>query len=962
MNCPACGTTSGPPSEQLERRIDSPSPGEPRWGPGATACPACGAALPCSCVGCGRPLVAADGEVCSNCRTERLPDPIDPRELFPHVDDPRSAGDQPMFDLGPRFIDRGGALAALEASVRGAIERNRIAFLLVTGEPGMGKSRLVAELWRRVGAAVPEARLLAGSCAFSRSVIAEVLESRFAISPSDDAAAKLAKITAGVGDLLPEARVTEVAHLLAHLMRVPIPESPVLEPLSTLPQRLETRTFMALRRFFAADAQIRPLCLCFENLDSAHPETINLIHYLAAGLENAPVTIVGTASPDLAEYHPSFGDIDVPLMRIELGPLSDADADALVAALGAPLSHIPEALLLRARALASSPRAIYELFRLLLETDTITYTRGAWHIDEARLASTSAPTSHDELSALRIAGMPAADRDILERAACVGESFWLDAVVALTRMAAPQADPDGPRLSDIAQAGDHTRVTVAEALARLAEREWIVEAPVSSMPGEREYRFVYPNLWATTYARIDEARRRASHRAVAQWLELRPEGRDAAQQEEIGRHLGLAGDGAGASARLRRAADAARQGFFNDKAIRLYTQALTHLAEADVAARIHLWHDLGSVYELCGRFEAALGAFERMLRLSWVCAARTKAAVAFNKMGRVWRRRGNLELALEYLERGQELFDQAGDARGIAGSLDDIGHVLYLLGRYDDAHAKVQAGLDLRGKDGDRRSVAHSLSNLGNIQKNRGRIGEALGCHTEALELRRAINDRAGVISSLNNLAVLAFERGDLHEARSGWEHALTEAENIGSLSLQALALTNLGELALVEGRPEEARSRLEDALDIAEDIDEVLLSSEATRNLALLEHSLGNTEAARELAQDAHDAASQSGLREAEGRALLALAEVQRGALFDADTDQPTAGTADHYFERGVALLRDLGNNTDLARALERFGRHKLEAGHTDQGVTLLREAEALYARLGMKQAQTLSALLSAL
>ena len=144
-----------------------------------------------------------------------------------------------------------------------------------------------------------------------------------------------------------------------------------------------------------------------------------------------------------------------------------------------------------------------------------------------------------------------------------------------------------------------------------------------------------------------------------------------------------------AAACYRRAADAARAKFINEKAIRLYARALTCLGEDDLAARIHLWHDLGSVYELKGDFEAALGAFERMLRLAWVVASRTKAAVAFNKMGRVWRRKGDLKLALEYLKRGQELFEQAGDARGIAGSFDDIGRVHYLIGNYDEAFEEV---------------------------------------------------------------------------------------------------------------------------------------------------------------------------------------------------------------------------------------------------------------------------------
>ncbi|HLU65430.1 MAG TPA: tetratricopeptide repeat protein, partial [Kofleriaceae bacterium] len=502
-----------------------------------------------------------------------------------------------------------------------------------------------------------------------------------------------------------------------------------------------------------------------------------------------------------------------------------------------------------------------------------------------------------------------------------------------------------------------TRASAATAMAHLIEREWVVEVEASSVPGERELRYAYPYLWSTVYDGIDPDRRRAYHRVVAQYLELRPEGRAAMAQEDVARHLELAGDASGAAARYRRAADFARQSFFNERAIRLYSQALACLGEADLAQRIHLWHDLGSVYELKGDYEAALGGFERMLRLAWVCASRTKAAVAFNKMGRVWRRKGDLKLALEYLERGLELFEQADDHRGIAGSLDDIGSVLYLLGRYDQAYEKVTQGLARRGRGGDKRSIAHSLSNLGNIQKDRGRFPEALNCHREALEIRRAIGDRAGVIASLNNLGVLAFERGDYAEAREGWEQALTEAEDIGALPLQALALCNLGELALGEDRAEEARRRLEEAQGIAQEVDDRRLQVEATRNLALLEHAAGDGPRARQLALRAYQVAASAGLRDHEGRALLTLGQVFRGtALMDdektVEVERPgEPPMADTYFARGVELLRQIGNESELARGLERYGRYKIERGDTGDGVALLREALAIFSKLGMKE-----------
>src|SRR5207302_4651313 len=136
----------------------------------------------------------------------------------------------------------------------------------------------------------------------------------------------------------------------------------------------------------------------------------------------------------------------------------------------------------------------------------------------------------------------------------------------------------------------------------------------SSVSGERELRFAYPNLWQLVYKNLDEAKRRVYHAVVARWLELHPEGRAPAAQEEIARHLALAGDAREAATRYRRAAEAARNQYQNEKAIRLFDSALACIgsqASGDSAARIYLWHDLGSVYELIGDFEAALGAFER---------------------------------------------------------------------------------------------------------------------------------------------------------------------------------------------------------------------------------------------------------------------------------------------------------------------------------------------------------------
>ncbi len=172
------------------------------------------------------------------------------------------------------------------------------------------------------------------------------------------------------------------------------------------------------------------------------------------------------------------------------------------------------------------------------------------------------------------------------------------------------------------------------------------------------------------------------------------------------------------------------------------------------------------------------------------------------------------------------------------------------------------------------------------------------------------------------------------------------------------MVLSNLGELALVENKLEEARSRLEDALEIIEDIEDRQLESECCRNLALLENQLGNGDHARQLAERAHRVAERAGLREKEGLALLALGQVASGSLFDADRTQvdgllPDQLPAEGFFKRGVDLLHSIGNDAEYTRGLEIYGRFQIENGRELAGKDMLREALAVFVRLGMKRAE---------
>lgn len=859
------------------------------------------------------------------------------------------------YELRTRFTGRTTALTQLHELTRKAFEDRELGFAVVIGEPGMGKSRLINELVSRVRSEHPTTRLFHGVAdenAHAYGPVARALTARFGIVAGEDAQASRDKLAVELAEVLDSERLPEVAHLIAHLLRVPFEDSPIVTPIVGSPQRLEARLFMALKRFLVAESERYPLLIAIENLEQCGADTINFVHYLAAGLHGHRVTIIGTATSALAAKHPAFGAGDVTPMRVEIGPLSPSESEDLLRDLCKQLEGVPAVLSAHVRTMNGSPRAIYELVRLLLETSCIVRESLSWRIDERALAAISLPKTYEELVVARLRAMEPLERRTLEMGATVGDTSWLDAILALERQGQCGTDPDGPTLAQIAGSGDQSRQAVVTAIAKLVEHGWLIEVPQSSISGERELRFANANLWSIIYRGIPEDTRCGYHAVVARWLELHPEGLSPSAQEEVARHLTLAGDAREAATRYRRAAEAARAAFANERAIELFDRALACIGAHDLAMRIQLWHDLASVYELIGSFEAALGAFERMLRLSWVAASKTTAAAAFNKMGRVWRRRGDLKLSLEYLTRGLELFRGASDPRGVAGSLDDIGRTLHMLGRYDEAQAQISDALARHTKDGDQRAIATSLSRLGNVHQDRGNFEAALECHRDALEIRKATGDRWGQVVARNNLAALSFELGELAEARTGWLAALPEAEAIGALPLSALILTNLGELALAENKFDEARSRLENALEIIDDIQDRGLETQCCRHLAALEKIQGNTTAARELAERALAVAQAAGLREPEAQAYMTLGDVLSASIHDEDaTDTGALTPAAIAFGAAIEVLANIGNEAVLAKALFVFGRYKAETGDHADAKDMLRDALMMFSRLGLER-----------
>jgi len=150
--------------------------------------------------------------------------------------------------------------------------------------------------------------------------------------------------------------------------------------------------------------------------------------------------------------------------------------------------------------------------------------------------------------------------------------------------------------------------------------------------------------------------------------------------------------------------------------------------------------------------------------------------------------------------------------------------------------------------------------------------------------------------------------------------------------------------------REAEGRRTLEEALSIARELEDKRVLSDLVRNLGLCELASGQIERARALCHEALDLAQEAKLRDFEGRALLALGEVYASTVFDDSGRGDKHATAEDYFARGIQIYREIGNEAELARGLERLGKYRIEHGDVGAGKKMLEEAALIFGRLGMK------------
>jgi tetratricopeptide (TPR) repeat protein len=355
----------------------------------------------------------------------------------------------------------------------------------ILGPAGIGKTRLIDELLRRVMAPGEAITVLTGRCLpYGQGItywpLREILWAAAGIPLDDTAPAAAERLRQLVGRLvapgqIDAAEAEPTTFALAMTAGLALPGNP-LERMS--PESVAEEVALAWPRLLSALAARAPAVVVIEDLHWAEPPLLEMIERIL-GRSGGPLFMIATARPEFAEMRPGWS-ARPRISHVSLEPLSHAESRELVSNLLPDVS--PDLHDEVSAAAEGNPLFTEEIVRHLGDSDAgskLTIPTTVWGLLAARIDA----LSHD-------------DKAVLQDAAVAGRAFWAPALESMR--------PGRP---------------VAESLRSLEEKGLIVARPTSSLPGQREFWFRHALIRDVAYGSIPIRWRAHAHALVGGWID-----------------------------------------------------------------------------------------------------------------------------------------------------------------------------------------------------------------------------------------------------------------------------------------------------------------------------------------------------------------------------------------------------------------------------------------------------------
>lgn len=635
--------------------------------------------------------------------------------------------------ISPILVGREREVAILEISLR-AVQQGVGQVVLLSGEAGIGKSRLVAEMHRR--ALTQNFIILEGRC-FERDLdypYAPLIDAlrAFLAPPSVTAVAEeFGVLGAELVKLVPEL-VLHIPHLQP---------SPPLDPESE-----KRRLFEALLHFLVKLTQKHParsLLLILEDIHWGDETTLDFLHLLARRISTYPIFLLVTYRHD--ELSPTLKQTLFQLDRgrlareLRLPALTPNDVQAMLQLIFEQTQPVRAEFLDAIYQLTEgNPFFVEEVLKALVTAGDIFYAERGW--GRKPVEELGIPPSVQDAVQRRTLHLSSEARQLLTWAAVAGRHFDF---VLIQRL----SGRDERELLDLMKELVTAQLVVEESAEQFAFRHALTRQAVYAGLLGRERQLLHYRV-ATTIEQIH-----------ADALKTLAEPVEAEQANDLSYHFYRAGDWnkvleyawrAGSRAQTLYAQQAAVEHFSRAiQAIQHVEASVLHQAGEDLVIKLH--RARGLAYTALGEFEDARTDLDDALAQARSGEKRLAEWQLLLDIGYLWASRN-------YVQSG----DYFQHALALARTLDN------------------------------RAMIAHSLNRVGNWHANIEEPQEALACHQEALAIFQALNDRPGLAQTFDLLGTVSMLGSNFVQGATYYEQAISLFESLGDLPGLASSLASL--------------------------------------------------------------------------------------------------------------------------------------------------------------------------
>jgi eukaryotic-like serine/threonine-protein kinase len=647
--------------------------------------------------------------------------------------------------------------------------------LLISGEPGIGKSCLVRELLTQVQ--------VAGCLALLGESYPDVCAP---YAPFAQIVSRVLGESEGTELDLPDFVLADLLALAPSLqLRFPgVLPNPALDP-----QSERQRLFENMVAFCAALGARAPLLLVLEDAHWADSGSLALLHHLARRTRRCRVLIVVTyRDVELDETRP-FQELLVELnrerlaTRLKLSRLSPEETRCLLAALFSQ-EITPHFLQGIYREAEGNPFFVEEVCKSLVESGALTFAEGRWH--RPRMDDLGIPQSVRMAIQSRVGRLPQTVQETLQLASILGREFEFELLAA---------------------ASDQGEETLIGALETAENAQLILE-----VRGRRQVTFAFAHgLIPTTLAEaVHTLRRRRLHRRAAEAIELRRPG----DLEALAYHWAAAGDDERALLYCTRAGERASVAYANVEAERYFRAALL-LAE-DPAARVRLLTELGRVIARQGRYALAIETWQEAIGLCQSLGDGQGVSLLHARSARAAWYAGDTPRGLAICRQGMSAVSGAPPSAELAELLHETGRACAFNGLTDEAGLLCHQALEMAEQQAAVRVQIDVLITLGSLLSSDPE--DALSLLARAVDLAETAGLLVQASRAHNNLGYqLLMRAGNLVQAREHFLRAAELAHKTGSIASELLVRDAATDLSLLQGDLTTAEAELPALRELAE-------------------------------------------------------------------------------------------------------------------------------------------------